>query len=339
MKTIDGDKIIIYVVSIALLVAFVPILSKLPRTKGKNVICHAVYLGVMAATLFLLPEFIQDEIFSPGGIVIVGTLLPVYESIRAACTPSESDDRIWLQYWIASGILSYTTEFIDDINVYFPQGGEHWYEFEFFLTIWLMFPLTDGATLIYNVVTEPYLTPLAQRIQLKVEGWIALILAAVNTGYLSFVWFLFMTFPEEQRRFFVVALGTVYPMAASTMAITTNNKDTRGKMETHDETFWLTYWSCFSLLFLAMDYLENFVGSIPGFYSVCLLTTLYLFLPMFDGANVVFRRILVPLTGQYENLLLHDAYLVRKGMEKSIPVKYHDRVFSKAAEIFATKKD
>ena len=336
MRSIDSDKLLIYVVSIALLVVSVPILSKLPRTKGKNVIFHGAYVGVIAVTLLLLPEFIQDEIFSPGGIVIVGTILPVYESIRAACTPGTGDDKVWLQYWIASGVLSYTTEFIDDIKVYFPQGGEHWYEFEFFVTLWLMFPLTDGATLIYDMVTEPYLTPLAQRIQLKVEGWIALILAAVNTGYLSFVWFLFMTFPEEQRRFFVVALGTVYPMAASTMAITT--KDTE-KSEAHGETFWLTYWSCFSLLFLAMDYLENFVGSIPGFYSVCLLTTLYLFLPMFDGANVVFRRVLVPLTGQYENLLLHDAYLVRKGMEKSIPTKHHDRVFSKAAEIFATKQD
>ena len=58
---------------------------------------------------------------------------------------------------------------------------------------------------------------------------------------------------------------------------------------------------------------------------------------MFDGANVVFRRVLVPLSGQYENMLLHDAYLVRKGMEASIPEKYHDRVFTKAANVFTTR--
>ena len=63
-------------------------------------------------------------------------------------------------------------------------------------------------------------------------------------------------------------------------------------------------------------------------------------LPMFDGANVVFRRVLVPLSGQYENMLLHDAYLVRKGMEQSIPSKYQERVFKKAAEVFiAPPKD
>ena len=72
-------------------------------------------------------------------------------------------------------------------------------------------------------------------------------------------------------------------MAASTVALTTKTDGT-------DDTFWLTYWSSFSLLFLAMDYLENFVGKIRGFYSLCLAATIYLFLPMFDGANVVFRR-------------------------------------------------
>lgn len=38
-------------------------------------------------------------------------------------------------------------------------------------------------------------------------------------------------------------------------------------------------------------------------------------------------------------MLLHDAYLVRKGMEASLPEKYRERVFQKAADIFATGKD
>lgn len=229
-------------------------------------------------------------------------------------------------------MLSYATEFIDEIREYFPNGGEHWYEFEFFLTVWLMFPLTDGATLIYDVFTEPYISPCAKIIQGKVEGWIAVILTVVNTSYLTLVWWVFMSLPEDARRFAVVAVGTVYPLAASTVAITT-------RTESDDDTFWLTYWSCFSVLFLAMDYLENFVGGIPGFYSLCLAAAVYLFLPMFNGAEVVFRRVLVPLTGQYENMLIRDAYLVRKGMEKSIPVEYQDRVLQKAAKVFTSPKE
>jgi hypothetical protein len=46
------------------------------------------------------------------------------------------------------------------------------------------------------------------------------------------------------------------------------------------------------------------------------------------------RRVLVPLSGQYENMLLHDAYLVRKDMEKRIPQQYHGVVFQKAANVF-----
>lgn len=59
---------------------------------------------------------------------------------------------------------------------------------------------------------------------------------------------------------------------------------------------------------------------------------------MFQGADVVFRRVLVPLSGQYENMLLHDAYLVKLGMEDSLPSKEHDRVMAKAAQLFLKSK-
>lgn len=327
MKEIDHEKIVIYGVSVLLVIGMVPLLARLPRTRGKNLIYHAAFACVASLILFLLPNDIQNEIFSPGGVIVIGTVLPIYESIKAVCTPGENDDSAWLQYWVASGTLSYCTEFVDEIRHIFPQGGEHWYEFEFFVTLWMMLPVTDGATLIYDIFTEPYLAPACKNIKGKVEGWISVILTLVNTSYLYFVWFLFMSFPEEQRRFAVVAVGTVYPLAASTVALTTGDDGS-------DDTFWLTYWSCFSLLFLAMDYLENFVGAIKGFYSICLVATIYLFLPMFDGANVVFRSVLVPLSGQYENMLLRDAWLVRKGMEKQIPKNYQEAVFKKAADVF-----
>jgi TB2/DP1, HVA22 family len=331
MRRIDSDKLLIYSASTLLLVLSVPLLSKLPRSRGKKPLFHIAFLVVAIASLIILPSAVQDEIFSAGGVVVIGTILPIYESVRAICTVCDADDTVWLQFWIASGVLSYTTEFVDEIREYFPKGGEHWYEFEFFFIVWLMFPLTDGSTLVFEALTEPYISPFAKRIKGSVEGWIAVILTFVNTSYLAMVWWIFMFLPEEARRFAVIAIGTIYPLAASTVAITTSGN-------TSKNTFWLTYWCCFSLLFLAMDYLENMVGGIPGFYSLCLSATVYLFLPMFDGANVVFRRLLVPVTGQYENMLLRDTYLVRTAMEKSIPTANHDRVFQKAAKVFATPK-
>jgi len=331
MRRIDSDKLLVYSASILLLVLAVPLLSKLSRSRGKKPLFHIAFLVAAISSLILLPGGIQDEIFSTGGVVVVGTILPIYESVRAICSVGDADDTVWLQFWIASGVLSYTTEFVDEIREYFPKGGEHWYEFEFFFVVWLIFPLTDGATLVFETLTEPYISPFANKIKGSIEGWIAVILTFVNTSCLVMVWWIFMFFPEEARRFAVIALGTIYPLAASTVAITT-------RANTSDVTFWLTYWCCFSLLFLAMDYLENLMGGIPGFYSLCLVFTVYLFLPMFDGASVVFRRLLVPLTGQYENMLLHDAYLVRKNMEKTIPAANHARVFQKAADVFASPK-
>ena len=51
------------------------------------------------------------------------------------------------------------------------------------------------------------------------EGYFGIFLTVVNTSYLWFVWFAFMSMPEDARRFLVVALGIVYPMLASLVAI------------------------------------------------------------------------------------------------------------------------
>lgn len=334
MKELDSEKIIIYVVSIIILAVTAPFVRKIPRNGGKNPIAHVAFLGVAAAVLLLLPDFIQDEVFSPGSVMVVGTMIPVYESISAACSFGEGDDVMWLQYWITSSVLTFGTEFIDDIRDAFPNGGEHWFEFELFFTLWLMFPLTDGASLIYNTITKPFLAPVAKKIKSKMDGWIGILITVVNSSYLWFLWFVFMTLPEEARRFLVVVAGTAYPMVASIMAATTSDYD---GLEDAD-TFWLTYWACFNVLFLAMDYVENFVGEIRGFYSICLASTVYLFLPLFQGADVVFRQFLVPLTGHKKELMLHDAWKIRLSIEKAIPDStMRSEVLAKAAEMFQKK--
>lgn len=331
MREIPKDKILIYVGAVAVMALAAPLLHRVKRTRGKRWLWHVIYLGVVAATLLLMPASIQDEIFSPGGVVVLGTLWPVYSSIRAITSIGEVDDTTWLQFWVTSATLSFSTEWMDSITTVLPAAGEHWYEFEFFFNLWLILPFTDGATLIYDNFTKPYISPIAQKITDKCEGYIGVLLTVVNTSYIWFVWFAFMRLPEEARRFIVVLLGTIYPIAASTVAITTEQTGL-------DDTMWLTYWCSFSLLFLAMDYIENFIGHIPGFYSLIALATLYLFLPMFQGAKAVFRNVLVPLTGQYERMLLHDAYLVKAGMEKNIPKEQKDDVFLRTAQIFLKSK-
>ena len=237
MKEIDWERVVNYAVLIGLLCAAVPILHRLPRSRGKNLLFHAGYFLAAGLTLLFLPADIQEDIFSPGGVVVIGTILPVYESIVAVCTPGEEDDTAWLQFWVASGALSYATEWIDTIRESFPQGGEHWYEFEFFFTLWLLLPFTDGASLIYDVFTEPYIAPTARNLKAKFEGWISLLLTVVNASYMYLLWFTFMSLPEEARRFMCVAVGTIYPGVASIVAITTKSDK---KEDQFDDTYWLT---------------------------------------------------------------------------------------------------
>jgi len=322
-------KWLIYGISIAVFAVFVPILSKFPRSRGRNIVYHISFVAVAIASITIVPESIQGVIFSPGGVLLVGTMIPVYESIVAVCTFGEADDVEWLQFWVVNASLTYSTEFMDTIAENVPFVAEHWYELEFFLTAWFLLPWTDGSTLVYDYFTVPYIAPVFTRVRKSMDGKIEAVLAMVNSGYLWIIWSTFLTLPEEARRFVVIAVGTVYPIVASTASLAIKSDET---------TFWLTYWSCFSLLFVLMDYLENFVGSIRGFYSLCLCATVYLFLPMFQGANVVFRRILVPLSGQYENMLLRDTLLVRREMEKNIPTPLHKNVMRKAADVFLVEK-
>lgn len=305
------------------------------RSRGRNIVWHLIFLVASAAALLLIPASIQDEIFSPGGVLLLGTLLPVYESVVAACSIGDADDTVWLQFWITSASLSFSTEFMDSITAYLPSAGEHWYEFEFLFNLWLILPMTDGAAIIYDKFTKPYLSPICNKINAACEGYIAFIMTVINTSTIWMIWTAFLMLPEEGRRFLVVVLGTVYPIAASISAIASKSEDSKYNQAIPQ---WLTYWACFSLQFIAMDYLENFVGHIRGFYTLNVLAVVYLFLPMFNGANAVFRNVLVPLMGQYENMLMLDAYLVKRGMLKDIPEKERDRVFANTAALFLRDK-
>jgi TB2/DP1, HVA22 family len=330
MIELPKEKILTYGISLALLIGLIVVSDKFiqpKRTRGRNIVFHVLYLVGVVAVLVLVPSDVQNEIFSPFGVLMIGTIVPIYESIRAICSISSVDDTTWLQYWITSATISFSTEFIDDITRYLPNAGEHWYELEFILYLWLLLPYTDGATLIYDVFTKPYCSPIATRIKVQCEGYIGLLLTLANTSYIYIIWYSLIYLPEGSKRFLVVALGTVYPITASLVAVTTETTPI-------DDTVWLTYWTTYSILFILMDYLENFIGNVPGFYSLCAIATVYLFLPMFNGSEIIFRRILVPLSGQYENMLLHDAYLVKQGMIQAIPTEHRERLFEKTAHIF-----
>jgi hypothetical protein len=109
MEEVDAD---IFTIGTALvsLAALIIILKKVRRSKGEKVANHAVYAVFAGLTLFFCPEFIQNALFSPIGVIIVGTIIPIYESIKAVVSIDELDDVAWLQFWVISGECKYTID-------------------------------------------------------------------------------------------------------------------------------------------------------------------------------------------------------------------------------------
>lgn len=238
-------------------------------------------------------------------------------------TDSGSDDRTWLCYWVVYGIFQYTTEFIDQLAQKNDSIYTYWHTFE----VDLILPITDGATLIYNTLAQPYLLPLITPIKNAADGWIAgVALTAVNASYIWWFSFIFMQLPVTVKRYSVMIVGSVLPVASTIIALasTADNSEVR----------WLTYWPCFSLLFIIMIGVEKFVGSFKGLYVMTLAATLYLMLPMFDGSMKVFRNVLVPLCGQQELLIIRDAQALAGELLKKIPGARQEYARQEAANAF-----
>ena len=75
-----------------------------------------------------------------------------------------------------------------------------------------------------------------------IEGTIQLLSSAVHL-YLLWIFFLFL--PQGVKKFVAIAVGVVYPFISSLVAIATE--------ELEDDTYWLTYWSCYGVLFLIIE--------------------------------------------------------------------------------------
>lgn len=283
---------------------------KLERTRGRQWIPHAIFWGAALPLILLVPTTISKYIFSALAVTVVGTVFPIYESVRAVCTPEAEDDKAWLQYWMVGGIIFMATGWVDDMMTS-DTVTYYWYESIFFLFVWLYFPKTDGAALIYDHITEPFITPKIKPLAAKMTNFITqLYQLMVNAVHLWLLWIIFLFLPAGLKKLIAVLIGTVYPLVSSVAAASTE--------QVEDDTYWLTYWSVYGCLFLVMELLETWLGRIPGFYTLIIMATVYLMLPMFGGADKVFRKVLVPLAGLQELLMLSDAIRVKRSMLKDL---------------------
>lgn len=307
--------------------AIVQSLIIFPRTKGRVWQNHLYFLCIAALLIFFTPTRIAEGLFSKLTIAVIGSALPVYHSVLAVATPEQTDDKIWLTYWIAHGSIQYSTEWVDDIAGKNIDEMEWWFQLQFFLYLWLLLPFTDGTTLLFDGFTEPLLEPFIAPVAKKMEGALAkFITAAVSASHMWFLWAAFVFFPEGLKRFIALTFGHVYPLLASIVAATTPIGD--------DDMYWLTYWSCFMPLLFMMEFLEQWLGAVPGFYILMLFCTAYLMVPLFYGAEKIYRTVLVPIAGLQDLLAYRDALAVKKEIEDQIPKERRAELKGRIAELF-----
>jgi receptor expression-enhancing protein 5/6 len=84
--------------------------------------------------------------------------------------------------------------------------------------------------------------------------------------------------------------GFVIPGYYSMAALFTHNTD--------DDTQWLTYWVVFAFFTVAESFI-NIVYWFPFYFVFKFLFLLWLSLPMFRGADLIFRSFMVPAFSRY----------------------------------------
>lgn len=179
---------------------------------------HVVAVIVLVLICVLLPTAYAKYMFTPLTMVTMGTFFPIYEvsyfvhvimcrraresfsltditilsllkSVRAVCTPLEDDDKAWLQYWMVGGVLFMGTEWVG--RAMSETSAVYWYEVSSFFFVWLYYPLTNGANLIYEYFTKPYISPRVKPLATKMNNAImALYQAMTNAVHLWYVFFL-----------------------------------------------------------------------------------------------------------------------------------------------------
>ena len=80
MRVIPPAKWMLYGMTIVVVAVGPHVLHFVPRT-CKNPIFHGLFLVGVVALLLLVSEWVKDEVFSPGGVLLIGTLVPIYETV------------------------------------------------------------------------------------------------------------------------------------------------------------------------------------------------------------------------------------------------------------------
>lgn len=87
-------------------------------------------------------------------------------------------------------------------------------------------------------------------------------------------------------------IGNVYPAYATYKAVAQQQQPLQRK--------WVTYWIVYTLFSVVESLGEGVLSWLPLYFEVKLLLILWLVLPSFDGASIMYSKLIVPFFTRYE---------------------------------------
>ena len=105
--------------------------------------------GVMFVVILLVAVGVCGNLL----VSIVGFLYPAYRSFKALESDDKEDDTQWLTYWV---VYAFFTVF-DEMTSWILNLMPFYFMIKLVLMIWMFWPTTNGALVIYNTVLAPFL--------------------------------------------------------------------------------------------------------------------------------------------------------------------------------------
>lgn len=121
-----------------------------------------IALAIIGVAFALVLSGILDDLTCN----LIGILYPAYLSFKAIETQESDDDKQWLTYWVAFAIYNIIDDFSSILFFWLP----FYYPIKLIVLLWMVWPKTRGAQVLYEVVIKRILKMYEAQIDEKLSA-------------------------------------------------------------------------------------------------------------------------------------------------------------------------
>ena len=121
-----------------------------------------IALAIIGVAFALVLSGILDDLTCN----LIGILYPAYLSFKAIETQESDDDKQWLTYWVVFAIYNIIDDFSSILFFWLP----FYYPIKLIVLLWMVWPKTRGAQVLYEVVVKRILKMYEAQIDEKLSA-------------------------------------------------------------------------------------------------------------------------------------------------------------------------